>query len=434
METFESDTKLFYFENCKYLDVSENNNTKYMYKIESCENNAFCIKILNCGKMTFKIGYDYRINKMTMIHNSEMSRVERILRHVENIALYVRNGDTITFNFEISDDCNMFNSCDIPDEMDIYICVESFVTDSSKEIDTIQNSLQQLNITIIQNDIIGSIGEYFKKMFYSTHPNVECKVQKHFSIMDCLNSTKYHIYIILLNREKHHLLPTRFIFYQIEQKTSVFLTNPVLFSKTICMMRLAECVWEFSQVPTDVYKNFCTNKLIWAPMPFVYECNICEKAKKFSECKYDIFFFGHKNERRERILNKLKEHFNIKIGWGVYKDEKNKYIAKSKIILNIHFYKETGLETCRINEILNHGKLIVSEKSILDTRNMDLYKDLVIFTDEIDDNMENINQLIQTLKYYLSKSNYYNQMKRNIAELEKLSLGMKTKYSQLISG
>lgn len=428
METFEPDIKLYYFENCKCLDISENNNTKCMYKIESCENNAFCIKILNCGKMTFKIGYDYRINKMTMIHNSETSRVERVLRHIENIALYVENGDTLTFNFV------MPNNYDIPDEIDIYICVENFITDLSKEINLTQSSSQLLNITIIQNDIIGSIGEYFKKLFFSIYPNIICQIQKHFSIMDCLNSTNSHIYIILLNREKHHLLPIRFIFYQIEQKTSVFLTNPILFSKTICMIKLAEYVWEFSQAPTDVYKNFCANKLMWAPMPFVYERNISDKAKKFSECKYDIFFFGHKNDRRERILNKLKEYFNIKVGWGVYKDEKNKYIAKSKIILNIHFYKETGLETCRINEILNYGKLIVSEKSMLDVNNMNLYKDLVVFVDEIDNDMTNINQLVQTLKYFLSKSNYYNRMKRNITELEELSHNMKTKYSQLISG
>jgi hypothetical protein len=101
-------------------------------------------------------------------------------------------------------------------------------------------------------------------------------------------------------------------------------------------------------------------------------------------------------------------------------DKKNEYIEKSKIILNIHFYEETGLETCRINEILNYNKLIISEKSILDRKNMDLYKKLIIFTDEIKDDLSNINDLIQILNYFLDKNKYTKQINKITHHLEKL--------------
>ena len=275
-------------------------------------------------------------------------------------------------------------------------------------------------IFIILNKIIKSIGEYFKYLFESKGYNTT--IQYRLKISDCIGSTANELYIILYYNEFHNLLPKCYIYYQIEQKNSIFLTNKKYLKKTIQIIKNAEQVWEYSSVPTQIYKKYCENKLIWVPMPFVNITVDSKYLNNFSNLKYDVFFYGHKNSRRKKILEELSKYFKIKIGWECYDKDKIKFIAKSKIILNLHYYKDAGLETCRINEILNYNKLILSEKSNLDQPNMKLYESLVIFTDEITDDLSNIDNLVNLIKYYLHKTNYEKFIKLSInnkIELEK---------------
>ncbi len=173
----------------------------------------------------------------------------------------------------------------------------------------------------------------------------------------------------------------------------------------------AEKVWEFTSVTRHIYEKYCKNRLIWVPMPFVFEP--IENQIEWEQLKYDIFFFGTKNSRRDKILNELKKHFNVKIGYGIFDEKKINYIIKSKIILNLHFYKEAGLETCRFNEILNFNKIIISENSLLDTLNNELYDNIIVTTDLVNDNLTNINGLIEKIKYFLNFNNYMKKIDQN---------------------
>ena len=109
-------------------------------------------------------------------------------------------------------------------------------------------------------------------------------------------------------------------------------------------------------------------------------------------------------------MTQLSNIFTVKIGFDCYGEEKLTGISESRIILNLHYYNEAGLETCRINEILNYKKIIISEKANLDKVNMNLYKDLVIFIDEIDEKNLNtslgIQQLVKYISHYLKKPKY----------------------------
>jgi hypothetical protein len=171
-------------------------------------------------------------------------------------------------------------------------------------------------------------------------------------------------------------------------------------------MEKSEKVWDFMKNARYIYEKDYYEKLFMVPMPFVkYEPENMNSIK-FEQCKYDLFFYGNPNHRRKNILELLSKQFNVKIGFETYGDEKLKLLSESKIILNLHYYKEAGLETCRLNEILNYKKIIISEKSNLDKDNMILYKDLVVFVDEIDDKFENTEQLVKHINFYLKKSNY----------------------------
>ena len=65
----------------------------------------------------------------------------------------------------------------------------------------------------------------------------------------------------------------------------------------------------------------------------------------------------------------------IKIINGLYGINLYKEIINSKIVLNIHFYKNAILETCRINEILSCNRIVISElPHKIDIENYNLYK------------------------------------------------------------
>ena len=74
----------------------------------------------------------------------------------------------------------------------------------------------------------------------------------------------------------------------------------------------------------------------------------------------DVLFVGSMLPRREKILNELKTHFNIKI-CSVFGEEMSKLFNRSKIVLNIHSEKFLDTET-RIYEALGCGSFLISEK------------------------------------------------------------------------
>ena len=82
---------------------------------------------------------------------------------------------------------------------------------------------------------------------------------------------------------------------------------------------------------------------------------------------YDVIFFGWSSERRVSIIEKLKkEGLNVIAIWGgKFSDERDKLIAKSKILLNIHYSEDYNIfELYRCFPWIGVNKTIVSENSL----------------------------------------------------------------------
>ncbi len=76
----------------------------------------------------------------------------------------------------------------------------------------------------------------------------------------------------------------------------------------------------------------------------------------------DILFYGSVNERRKKILDELLQlGIKLKPLFGVYGAERDAFIARAKIILNIHFYEARILEIVRISYLLANKKFVISE-------------------------------------------------------------------------
>ncbi len=76
----------------------------------------------------------------------------------------------------------------------------------------------------------------------------------------------------------------------------------------------------------------------------------------------DVLFYGSVNERRKLALQKLAEAgINLKILQGVYGAERDAWIARSKVILNVHHYAPASLEVPRLGYLWANKKAVVSE-------------------------------------------------------------------------
>ncbi len=76
----------------------------------------------------------------------------------------------------------------------------------------------------------------------------------------------------------------------------------------------------------------------------------------------DVLFYGSLNERRIKILNELaRQRVRVKHLYDVYGAERDKYIARSKIVLNVHYYEAAIFEIIRVSYLLANKQFVVSE-------------------------------------------------------------------------
>jgi hypothetical protein len=77
----------------------------------------------------------------------------------------------------------------------------------------------------------------------------------------------------------------------------------------------------------------------------------------------DVLFYGSMNERRKAVLQDLARDLSVKALFGAYGPERDAWIARSKIVLNIHYYERQILEQVRISYLLNNRRFVLSEQS-----------------------------------------------------------------------
>jgi len=209
--------------------------------------------------------------------------------------------------------------------------------------------------------------------------------------------------------QKINKFPRNYIIYQLEQKDISKWINKkyeasILFSKKTL---------DYSQSNIDKFPNIIKEKMIYYPIPLIpyHYLNNSFINDNFinNNPTNNILFYGSMNNIRKLKLNylqqKLGNKYHIKIINNLFGKKLFDEILNSKIVLNIHFYKNAILETYRINEILSCGKIVISEKpNIIDNNNYLLYEDKVIFINNMNEMYEQI--IINLEKKFQHK--YYN--------------------------
>jgi hypothetical protein len=228
-----------------------------------------------------------------------------------------------------------------------------------------------------------------------------------------IDHTNPNLHIILFS-QKVKIFPKNYIIYQLEQKDISKWINKkyelsILFSKY---------TWDYSQSNIDKFPNIIKQKMIYYPVPLVPYKFLKLNIKNRNNPTNDILFYGSINDARRKKINylqkKLAPKYFIRIINNKYGEELFEEILNSKIVLNIHFYKDAILETCRINEILSCNRIVISELSNpIDDINYQLYKDKIIYINTMEEMYykilyildNNISSIFDVNEYY--KNNEY---------------------------
>lgn len=286
-------------------------------------------------------------------------------------------------------------------------------------INTIQTTINKNNI--ITNSTIQLIKIYTTKEINNIALDLKYILDKHNINNEIVYNITFHesvspnntLYIILFNNLIY--IPKRFILYQLEQYESDNINI------NINLMNKADYIWEISRYNTNKYKHISNDKILITPLPYINIDNKIENSN--TNYEYDIFFFGAYNKRRLNILEKLNDKYKIYYSNNIFGFHKKDIIYKSKIILNLHYYKDAVLETNRINEALQYNKIILSEKSnYTDKDTLDLYDELIIYFDEIHEDLSNIEQLYNKIDYILNNNieindKIINEKKNKLSEI-----------------
>ena len=127
-------------------------------------------------------------------------------------------------------------------------------------------------------------------------------------------------------------------------------------------LKRADEVWDYDEQNIEVLKLIRPDVKLHVLKPYK-DWSVYKPVDK----DIDILFYGSMNEHRAKILNELKKKYKV----VVFSDRHNsnwsdldRYILRSKILLNVHFYYECALqEQARIIRWIGAPCRIVSEKS-----------------------------------------------------------------------
>jgi len=213
--------------------------------------------------------------------------------------------------------------------------------------------------------------------------------------------------------------PGKYCIYQLEQLNdknknmeTLIATNfnPIL-TALICNSIAA---FDYSSVNLNYYPKSLRSKITVLPPPIRITHLPAIPSIPISDThRSDILFYGSSNPRRERILTRLAQtlgqrgyNYNMRVLTRSFGDELVQYISSARIVLNIHFYANSILETDRIHTALQFdGVTVISEYPTQRDALLPLYESnpRMRFCEEICDSVDvNVTELAEACISVLS--------------------------------
>ncbi len=118
-------------------------------------------------------------------------------------------------------------------------------------------------------------------------------------------------------------------------------------------------IWDYSPANIEVIRGLGAQNVKFLPIGYQKELQRIDPAP---EQDVDVLFYGSINERRRKILEEIEGRgLRVKCLRGVYGKARDEWIARSKVILNHHFYESQIFEIVRVSYLLINAKTVVAE-------------------------------------------------------------------------
>lgn len=119
-------------------------------------------------------------------------------------------------------------------------------------------------------------------------------------------------------------------------------------------------IWDYSHRNAAVWREVGMTRV--TPVPLGYEPSLKCMPKAEGCPELDVLFYGSVNDRRRRILDDL-ERRGLRVGWlfGKYGNERDAWIRRSRIVLNLHYYSGQILELPRLSYLWVNRVPLVAE-------------------------------------------------------------------------
>ncbi|WP_263768655.1 methyltransferase domain-containing protein [Propionivibrio soli] len=117
-------------------------------------------------------------------------------------------------------------------------------------------------------------------------------------------------------------------------------------------------VWDYSEENIRRLTALGVTRVKYVPIGYVPQLTRIPTVAQ----DIDVLFYGAINERRKNILEALiARGLRIEFLAGVYREERDRYIARAKVILNVHYYEASVFEIVRVSYLLANEKAVVAE-------------------------------------------------------------------------
>jgi hypothetical protein len=149
-------------------------------------------------------------------------------------------------------------------------------------------------------------------------------------------------------------LPSRLILYNLEQIEN---DSPWLNPAYVELLKRYP-VWDYSARNIERLKTFGVKHALLCGIGYMPALTRIPAATE----DIDVLFVGSLNARRRLVLEQIAQQGkNVQAHYTIYGEERDAVIARSKIVLNLHFYAAQVFEIVRVSYLMANRKCVVSE-------------------------------------------------------------------------
>ncbi len=119
-------------------------------------------------------------------------------------------------------------------------------------------------------------------------------------------------------------------------------------------------VWDYAKSNVEKLRAMGVPRVVHCPLGYIRSMRTIEPVENED---IDVLFYGSMNARRQQVLDDLRRA-GLKVEWlyGVYGAERDAVIARSKVVLNLHFFDRGAIfEIFRCSHLFANRRCVVSE-------------------------------------------------------------------------